>query len=263
MSQITRRNLFKVGLGAAGAMVAQQALGQSCSDLTPTVAQPLGPFFPREGSPEHPVKEIPDNNLPIYLANDNDLTYVKNLKDSAEGQVVHIKGVLTDPKCKPLENATIIIWQASKTGRYNHISDGDNTSFTHPKTGKTIDREIDENFQYWGKATTNSKGEYYFKTIVPGFYPADLSSGNDWYRPPHIHFLVMAKGFENFVTQMYFKGVEIEHNDFIQELNELDLILQNPNFSKEDKDALVVKFNKDPINILNKDLYGNFNIQLK
>ena len=126
-----------------------------------------------------------------------------------------------------------------------------------------MDREIDKNFQYWGKARTNAQGEYYFKTIVPGFYPADLTSGNDWYRPPHIHFLVMATGFENFVTQMYFKGQEIENNDFIQELNELDLILQNPNFTKAEKEALIINFQRNPLQPLSSDLHGVFNIQLK
>ena len=62
---------------------------------------------------------------------------------------------------------------------------------------------------------TNQKGEFHFKTVVPGFYPADLQGG--WYRPPHIHFLISATGFPQFVTQLYFKGEKVAENGWIQE----------------------------------------------
>lgn len=255
MTHISRRNLFRTGLGVAGTLITQKALGQTCSN-SQTAEQPLGPFFPREGTPSHPVKEIKDNNIPIYLANDNDLTYVQDLNEHAEGQVSHIKGQLTDGLCNPLPHATVIIWQASHTGRYNHMGDSENSSFKHPLTGKTIHRVLDKNFQYWGKTRSDENGNYNFKTIVPGFYPADLSS--QWYRPPHIHFLVMATGFENFVTQMYFNSPHIKDNEFIQQLNSRDLLLQNPNMSENEKEALVVNFHKE-----NEELHGKFNIQIK
>lgn len=251
-SNASRRKFFKVGLGLAGTVVAGRSLASVCNIATGE--QPLGPFFPNRDTPEIPVRENPEG--PIYLANDNDLTFVKGKSGSAKGQVVHIEGIVRNSLCQPLANATLIIWQASSTGRYNHLGDGENHDFYHPISGKLIRRHLDPNFQYWGKARTNEKGEYSFKTIVPGFYPANLNSG--WYRPPHIHVMVSATGHEQFVTQMYFRGSEIKNNDWIQELNQKDFLLQNPNMSEEQKENLIVNFNKQS----NGQLKGKFDIDL-
>ena len=58
---------------------------------------------------------------------------------------------------------------------------------------------------------TNSKGEYVFKTIIPGEYNAT----SDWIRPPHIHFKVSLRGHEELVTQSYFKGYDNNMHDRI------------------------------------------------
>ena len=88
---------------------------------------------------------------------------------------------------------------------------------------------------------TDHHGNYRFKTIVPGFYPADLESG--LYRPPHIHFLVSATGFPQLVTQMYFDGGRpCGQSMDSKELNEQDFLLQNPNMSDEQKRKLIIRF---------------------
>ena len=79
---LSRRNFFRAGLGTAGALVAAKTFAQECV-TTPTADQPLGPFFPRAGTPVDPIRENPDQDLPIYLANDNDLTFVKGRKGKA------------------------------------------------------------------------------------------------------------------------------------------------------------------------------------
>jgi protocatechuate 3,4-dioxygenase beta subunit len=210
LPSLTRRKFFKSGLGTLGAVsatiVAGQTLAQVCEIAT--AEEPLGPFFPRAKTPVDPVHEDENPKTPTHLANDNDLTYVKGKKGSSEGQVVYVKGKVVDQNCKPIPNASIIIWQASESGRYNHKGDSVNHDFQHPKTDETVKRKLDPNFQYWGRTITNKNGEYIFKTVVPGFYPADLAS--EWYRPPHIHFLIAATGFPQLVTQMYFKGSEIK-----------------------------------------------------
>lgn len=255
---VSRRNFFKVGLGAVGTMTAAHSLAQICG--VTTGGQPLGPFFPKTGNPVDPIREDSNPATPIHLANDNDLTFVKGRTGVATGQIVYVVGQVIDAACKPVSNATLVIWQASESGRYNHKGDAENQDFQHPKTGETIKRTLDHSFQYWGRTLTNQNGEYQFKTIIPGFYPADLES--NWYRPPHIHFLVTATGFPQLVTQMYFKSEKFVANDWIQELNKKDILLQSPSISKEQREALIVEFKEDPSGTLIDGLVGKFNITL-
>ncbi|TNF00629.1 MAG: hypothetical protein EP326_06220, partial [Deltaproteobacteria bacterium] len=160
----------------------------------------------------------------------NDLTRVKGKIMSATGQIAILKGIVQDDMCRPVKGAMVEIWQACHTGKYNHPSD--------PNPAK-----LDPNFQYWGQAITNEKGEYSFKTIVPGAYPAD----NTWIRPPHIHFKVHLRGYEELTSQLYWKG---------HPLNKKDRILQS--LPKEERDRVLVDF-KD----INGTQYGTFNISLK
>lgn len=242
---LSRRNFFKTGISAigvgTGAILTNNALAQMCG--VATGSQLAGPFFPWPETPQSHVHEDSDPTTPIFLANDNDLTFVQGKNGTATGQIVYVNGLLTDQACRPIPQATMIIWQASASGRYNHKRDVGNQDFQHPLTGEIIRRRLDPFFQYWGKAVTNERGEYSFKTIVPGFYPANVQS--DWYRPPHIHFRILAPGFAEFITQMYFRGEEIVDNDWIQELNRKDHLLQNPEITGEQREKLVVDFKRE------------------
>ena len=253
---LSRRKFFQAGAGVTGALIAGKSIAQICADTT--AAQPLGPFFPQAGTPETPVREDTDPTTPIYLANDSDLTYVKGKSGTATGQIVHVTGTIADKNCNPIPDATIIIWQASANGRYNHQSDAQNTTFRHPETQRIIKREIDPFFQYWGRSLSDAEGKYKFKTIIPGFYPANLERG--WYRPPHIHFLVSGTGFPQFVTQMYFKGEQLLENAWIQKLNAKDLLLQNPRITEEQKKKLVVDCQIDSAT---NELHGMFDITIE
>jgi protocatechuate 3,4-dioxygenase beta subunit len=254
-----RRDFLAKTLGIAGGLTAGAAgaaVAKVCG--TKTAEQPLGPFYPNDGTPRMEVRESQDG--PIALANDNDLTWVRKqngkISGFAAGQIVTIKGILRDISCNPVKGAMIVVWQASSTGSYNHSGDQNNEKFRHPKTREIINRKLDPNFQYWGKTTTNEKGEYSFKTIVPGFYPANLDQG--WYRPPHIHFLVSATGHPQFVTQSYFRGSILKDSEFIDELNKKDFLLQDSRISEKERQNLVVEFketlNDHPVGIFNIDL---------
>tara|TARA_Y100000590_G_C15416992_1_gene899861 strand:- start:184 stop:840 length:657 start_codon:yes stop_codon:yes gene_type:complete len=216
MKELSRRNLLKksvIGVGA-GTMVSSLVHGaiQSCG-LTPE--QTEGPFYP--------IQDQADK--------DNDLTQVRGKTRKALGKVVILKGIVQDDQCRPVENALVEIWQACATGKYNHPGD--------PNTA-----ELDPNFQYWGRAVTNKKGEYEFKTIRPGHYPAT----NTWMRPAHIHMKVHRRGFEELTTQVYFKD---------DPFNREDRILQA--LSSQEKANVIVDFKKQP----HQEDTGVFNISIR
>ena len=220
---VHRRKFLKFGLGtAAGTMVfgslSPKALAQACTGVA-TPRQTSGPFYPGESQ----------------FQLESDLTVVSGSSTRAKGQVIYIKGKVVDEQCRPITNATVEIWQACESGKYNNPND--------PNPAP-----LDPNFKYWGEAYTNSNGEYMFKTIRPGAYPADT----DWVRPPHIHFKISALGYRELITQMYFK------ND---PLNDKDLILQQT--PMPEREQLVVDFQPSPAEFEPNTITGTFDITLR
>jgi protocatechuate 3,4-dioxygenase, beta subunit len=212
---LKRRRFLQNSIGIAGALLGSKALASGV--CTKTVAQMAGPFYPGEG-----------NILPI-----NDLTRVEGATKSALGQVIYLKGIVQDLNCRPIEGVNVEIWQACASGRYNHDRDPNPAS-------------LDPNFRYWGETFTDAKGEYNFKSIVPGAYPADT----DWDRPPHIHFRIAKRGYVELITQMYFKG---------DPLNDTDKILER--IPKRLRNDVIVDFRENPIEL--GTLVGQFNISIE
>ncbi len=177
---LDRRKALKLGIFAATAGVATNAVAQAICKTTPV--QPEGPFYP--------VDDQPDK--------DTDLVTLRGSSQLAKGQIIIVQGIVENCDRGPIEGVLVEIWQACASGKYNHRSD--------PNPAP-----LDPNFQYWGKAVTNARGEYRFRTIVPGAYPAD----EGWVRPPHIHFKVQKRGFMELITQMYFAGDVLNKSDRI------------------------------------------------
>ena len=106
----------------------------------------------------------------------SDLTF-----NGLKGNRIVVKGKVLKADCTtPIKNALVEIWHCDTEGEY------DNTS---------------KDFRLRGALETNEKGEYAFKTILPGKY-----LNGELYRPAHIHFRVTAKGSRELVSQIYFKG---------------------------------------------------------
>ncbi len=172
------------------------ATDQCSSAKTPL--QPEGPFYP----------------VVDQVDTDADLIRLSGASTVADGEIVIIEGQVTDQNCNAVSGALVEIWQACKSGRYNHPSDPN-------------EAPLDPNFQYWGKAVTDQTGHYRFRTIIPGAYPA----GQGWIRPPHVHYKISKLGYAELITQMYFSG---------DALNAKDLILKR--LSKADQAKVIVSF---------------------
>lgn len=89
---------------------------------------------------------------------------------------------------KPIGGAVIDLWQANEQGRYNN-DDPNNP----PAEGVFINR---------CRIITDSSGGYEYETIHPGAY----KTGPEKWRPPHVHYLIRARGYSTLVTQLYFEG---------------------------------------------------------
>jgi protocatechuate 3,4-dioxygenase beta subunit len=171
-------------IGALAGVVVGAALpgNAAATDCKVTAAQTEGPFYPTGDRADK----------------DNDLTSVKGRTGRARGEVIYLFGRVLDEHCKPVEGALVEIWQACQSGRYDHERDSNAAP-------------LDPDFQYWGRFVTDARGQYAFKTIVPGAYPATP----DWMRPPHIHFKVARRGYREVTSQLYFADHALNGKDFI------------------------------------------------
>lgn len=151
--------------------------GLFADDLTRTPPQTEGPFYP--------------NKLP--LDTDNDLIVVNDGLTPAVGEITHLTGRILDAKGDPVKNAVVEIWQCDAKGVYLHTGDSDRKK-----------SQQDGNFQGFGRFLTDSKGEYYFRTIKPVAYPG---------RSPHIHYKIRHKGKDLLTTQCYIKGDKANARD--------------------------------------------------
>ena len=217
----SRRSLLKKSFLTAGTFFIGSSIAKANSCLL-TPEQTEGPFYP--------IEDQKDKN--------NDLTFVNGSNKKAKGEVIVLYGVVKDQDCKPVKDVLVEIWQACVTGKYNHPGD--------PNPAK-----LDPNFQYWGQALTNERGEYQFKTILPGHYKAT----NTWTRPAHIHMKVHRRGFEELTTQVYFKG---------DPYNAKDRVLQSLSAKERENVIVDLKNQKDQLgDIIKGPRSGRFDITIR
>ncbi|MCL4141724.1 UNVERIFIED_CONTAM: hypothetical protein GTU68_042386 [Idotea baltica] len=118
------------------------------------------------------------------LDTDNDLLLINDSINPGIGEVTHLSGRILTANGSPVRNAVVEIWQVDGRGVYLHTKSSDA-------------EKRDANFQGFGRFLTDSKGQYYFRTVKPVPYPG---------RTPHIHFAINQGGKRVLTTQMLIKG---------------------------------------------------------
>lgn len=160
------RRQFARYLSFGAAMLATS--GAFADELMKTPGMTEGPFYP--------------DKLP--LDTDNDLLVINQGLTPAVGEITHLGGRVLNEHGDPIRNAFIEIWQVDNNGSYIH-------------SGSSNRNKLDTNFQGYGRFLTDSKGQYYFRTIKPVPYPG---------RTPHIHLAVSQNGQRVLTTQLLVKG---------------------------------------------------------
>ncbi len=177
--QIGRRHVVRgIAATAAATLLPGLPTANAAAPLVATPVQTEGPFYPTDWSGDV----------------DNDLVVVTGEAAHAQGRIAHILGRILDTSGAPISDAAIEIWQCDATGIYWHPRD------THWL------RKRDAGFQGRGRARSDAKGAYTFRTIKPVAYPG---------RTPHIHFAITAPGRTPLVTQMYVAGEPLNARDGI------------------------------------------------
>lgn len=139
---------------------------------TPTPYCTIGPFFPSE------------------FVDCSDLTRFDG--KVARGQHIILAGRVVEEGNVPTGNVILEIWQADASGVFRSPLD--------PRFA-----EVDPGFFGWGRARTDSLGNYRFRTVVPG------ASGS---RSPHVNLMVLAIGLtRRLVTTVFFGDASAAVND--------------------------------------------------
>jgi hydroxyquinol 1,2-dioxygenase len=119
-------------------------------------------------------------------------------------EVMVVRGRVTDTDGKPVEGATVDIWQADDAGHYD-----------------TQDPAQD-NGNLRGLFTTDADGAYWFRSVVPASYPVPTDGpggellramGRHPMRPAHIHYRVEAAGHRPVTTHVFVAGDEYLDSD--------------------------------------------------
>lgn len=199
-----RRLLRSLALATAG-FSTHEALAEAML-LTPR--QTEGPYYP--------------DHLP--LDQDSDLLHVQGDNATAQGTVTSFGGRLLDATGHPINGGEIQLWQADTNGCYIHSK------------GVQRGKERDAHFQGFGKVTTNEKGEYRFRTVLPGLYTG---------RTRHYHIAVLKNGKRMLTTQLYIAGEPANTKDGIlksikDEAQRLSVIREFKPVSAESKELVAV-----------------------
>ena len=213
-SDLKRRNFLK---WSAFSMAAFTTPGLMAEELTRTPAMTEGPFYP--------------DKMP--LDTDNDLLIINDALTPAVGEVTYLGGKVLDAKGQPLRNAFVEIWQVDSKASYIHTR-GEN------KEGR------DGNFQGYGRFMTDSKGQYFFRTIKPVPYRAGRG-----FRTPHIHVAVSKNGQRILTTRLLVNGHELNAEDGVYRQ------IRNP----EQRKTILVDFKPLPDSKVG-ELAANFDIVL-
>mmetsp|Transcript_1348 Transcript_1348/g.2795 ORF Transcript_1348/g.2795 Transcript_1348/m.2795 type:complete len:281 (-) Transcript_1348:506-1348(-) len=136
-------------------------------------------------------------------------------------------GLLLNDLGEPLNNAQVQFWHADHNGNYFH-------------PGDDLDgHELQEDFSYFGTATTDANGSFNFRTYRPGIYQS---------RPiTHIHFKVFVDGTEKLTSQFYFDDENVGR--WYDEMLILDLQ------DGVDEDGSQIKITQKEV-VVNMDLGG-------
>jgi protocatechuate 3,4-dioxygenase beta subunit len=165
----------------AGLFAGMSGIARAAQGLIPTPGETEGPFYP----------VVAQKDL------DFDLTRIEGLEGSARGRIISVAGRVLDAAGKPVEDATVDLWQANAAGRYRHPDE-------------SSDNPLDPNFQGWAIVPSGRDGGFRFKTVYPGSY-----GGLAWRRTPHIHFKIGKPGYRALTTQMYFPEEPLNEKDFL------------------------------------------------
>ena len=144
---------------------------------------------------------------PFHMTRSPERALGANIDLVGESQPCVVIGRVVGTDGTPLPGATLDVWQANDHGAYDV---------------QEPDKQPDGNGR--GLFTTDAEGRFWFRTIVPSYYPIPTdgpvgellaATRRHPYRPAHIHFIVAADGYRTLTTHIFVDDSEYIDSDAV------------------------------------------------
>ena len=186
--------------------------GQMCSETRQEfilLSDILGVSMLVDAIANHSAQGITESTVlgPFYAGEQRELDKGESILLRAEkGELLGMKGRVTDPYGSPIAGAKVEVWQTAPNQLYD------------------VQDESQPQGHLRATFRTDRLGEYAFKTILPVSYPIPddgpagqlLSSlGRHPFRPAHIHFMITAPDHKMLVTHLFLQGDKYLESDAV------------------------------------------------
>ncbi|MDT2008402.1 intradiol ring-cleavage dioxygenase [Rhodococcus opacus] len=176
------------------------ATGQSCNDVRQEfilLSDVLGVSMLVETINHRALDDATEQTVlgPFHMVESPDRALGANIALDGGGEQCLVTGRVTGPDGKPVAGATVDVWQANSDGFYD-----------------VQQPDIQPHRNLRGLFRTDADGRFWFRTIVPRFYPIPDDgpvgtllerTGRHPNRPAHMHFIVAAEGHQPVTTHLF------------------------------------------------------------
>jgi hydroxyquinol 1,2-dioxygenase len=134
---------------------------------------------------------------PFHVPDAPHLTQGSDISAGATGEPLFVTARVTAPDGTPVVGADVDVWQADEDGLYD------------------VQRPNLEHHQARAVLRTDADGFLRFRSVLPVAYPIPtdgpvgkmlVATGRHPWRPAHVHFMVVATGFERLITHVFRDG---------------------------------------------------------
>jgi protocatechuate 3,4-dioxygenase beta subunit len=176
------------------------ATGQSCNDVRQEfilLSDVLGVSMLVETINHRALDDTTEQTVlgPFHMVESPDRELGANIALDGGGEQCLVTGRVTGPEGTPVAGATVDVWQANADGFYD-----------------VQQPDIQPHRNLRGLFRTDEDGRFWFRTIVPRFYPIPDDgpvgvllerTGRHPNRPAHMHFIAAAEGYQPVTTHLF------------------------------------------------------------
>jgi hydroxyquinol 1,2-dioxygenase len=143
---------------------------------------------------------------PFYVQDPPEAALGADIRGGAKGEPLYIEGSILAEDGKPVANSIVDVWHSDAEGFYD---------VQLPQIEEPTLR---------ARFRTDAKGRFRIWTIMPRWYPIPYdgtvgemlrASSRHPNRPAHVHFMIMAPGYEKLVTHLFVDGDEYLDTDAV------------------------------------------------